>query len=85
MPRKIIRAKVVQKRTGFSRTQVWRKSNNSNDDFPSAVVLGPNTIGWFEDEIDRYLESRPRGNLPQAPNLEEYQRSQRKPQTGAVP
>ena len=63
MPRKIIRIKVVKERSGYSRTQIWRKSKNPNDAFPRAVILGPNAIGWFEHEIDQYLEHRPRGHL----------------------
>lgn len=58
--RKILRAKRVNERTGYSRTQTWRKSRDPNDDFPAPVQLGPNTIGWYEDEIDAWLESRPR-------------------------
>ncbi len=81
MPRKIIRIKVVKERSGYSRSQIWRKSKNPNDDFPCAVILGPNAIGWFEHEIDQYLEHRPRGHLVQPDGLKHYQ-SQR---AGAAP
>ena len=56
----IIRKKVVQKRTGYSGVQIWRKSSDPNDDFPPPVQLGPNAIGWFEHEIDAWLDTRPR-------------------------
>lgn len=29
-------------------------------DFPKPIYLGPNTIGWWEHEVDAWLESRPR-------------------------
>ncbi len=58
--RKIIRSKQVQERSGYSRVQIWRKSRDPDDDFPAPVQLGPNAIGWYENEIDTWLESRPR-------------------------
>ena len=58
--RKILRAKAVKERTGYSRVQVWRKSRDPDDDFPAPVQLGPNAIGWYEDEIDAWVENRPR-------------------------
>ncbi len=58
--RKILRAKVVTERTGYSRIQIWRKSRDPEDDFPAPMQLGPNAIGWYEHEIDAWLESRPR-------------------------
>ncbi len=58
--RTILRAKAVKERTGYSRVQVWRKSRDPDDDFPVPVTLGPNSIGWYEDEIDVWLETRPR-------------------------
>ena len=59
-PRKILRKKVVKERTGYSDTQIWRKSGNPHDDFPAPVQLGPNAIGWYEDEVEAWLDSRPR-------------------------
>ncbi len=60
--RKILRWKAVKKRVPYSRTQAWRKSRDPTDDFPAPVQLGPNAVGWFEDEIDTWLASRPRVN-----------------------
>ncbi len=56
--RKIIRGKVVVERVGKSRVQIWRDVRA--DLFPLPVEIGPNAIGWFEDEIDAWLASRPR-------------------------
>ncbi len=59
--RRILRSKKVQGRTGYSRMQVWRKSRDPEDDFPSPVKLSANgATGWYEDEIDEWLASRPR-------------------------
>jgi prophage regulatory protein len=56
--RRILRAPAVEERTQRSRVQCWRdiKANK----FPLPVQLGPNSVGWFEDEIDAWLTSRPR-------------------------
>jgi prophage regulatory protein len=56
--RKIIREPEVERRTGRSRTQRWRDIRA--DKFPTPIELGPNAIGWFEDEIDAWLAERPR-------------------------
>ena len=58
--RKVIRPKVVMDRVGYSRVQLWRKSRDPKDDFPLPVQLGGNAIGWFEDEIEAWLATRPR-------------------------
>lgn len=59
--RKILRKSATCEKVGLSPVQVWRKGNDPDDDFPAAVILGPNATGWFEDELDTWLESRPRG------------------------
>lgn len=56
--RKVIRELEVERRTGRSRTQRWRDCRAGK--FPAPIELGPNSIGWFEDEIDAWLAERPR-------------------------
>ncbi|MBV9825733.1 MAG: AlpA family phage regulatory protein [Alphaproteobacteria bacterium] len=57
--RRIIRGWVAASRkTGKSRTQLWRDVRNKH--FPAPIDLGPNSIGWFEDEIDEWLAARGR-------------------------
>ncbi len=57
--RKIIRGyKLVAERIGKSRIQIYRDVKAGK--FPAPIELGPNSVGWFEDEIDEYLASRPR-------------------------
>jgi predicted DNA-binding transcriptional regulator AlpA len=41
-----------------SRVQNWRDVRDGR--LPPPLELGPNSIGWFEDEIDDWLASRPR-------------------------
>ncbi len=56
--RRIIRAKKVSEQTGKSRVQIWRDVRAGR--FPPPIILGPNSIGWYEDEISFWLENRPR-------------------------
>ena len=56
--RKILRLKGVQKIYPKSRVQIWRDVRAGR--FPAPVELGPNSIGWFEDEVIEASEARPR-------------------------
>ncbi len=58
--RRILRPKEVRSRTGYGRTSLWAKSRDPDDAFPSPVQLGVNSIGFYEDEISLWLETRPR-------------------------
>ena len=55
----ILRMKQVIKATGLSRTTLWRLERRG--DFPKRLRLGPNSTGWLETEVQRWIESRPRG------------------------
>ena len=56
--RRIVRKPAVCEKVGKSGVQVWRDVRAGK--FPPPVQLGPNSIGWYEDEIDTWLASRPR-------------------------
>ncbi len=57
--RKIIRGyKLVAERISKSRIQIYRDVKAGK--FPAPIELGPNSVGWYEDEIDDWLASRPR-------------------------
>lgn len=56
--RHIIREREVRERTKLSRSQRWRRVRNQT--FPTPVQLGPNSMGWYEDEIEAWLAARPR-------------------------
>ena len=55
---KVIRFNDVAKRLGISRTTLWRWRRQGR--VPPSRQLGPNVVGWTEDEIDTWLESRPK-------------------------
>jgi len=56
----------VRRRTGYSRTTIWRKVRSG--EFPAPVITGSNSKRYFEDEIDAYLETLPRCHYaPSAP------------------
>jgi len=63
--RRIIRRKAVIAKAGKSYPTIWRGVRNGT--FPAPIVLGPNSVGWYEDEIDAWLASRPRVNYAPAP------------------
>ncbi len=71
-PRKIIRRARVREATGLSNVTIWRKGNDPDDDFPSPISLTPFSVGWFEDEIIAWQESRPRGFGQSKTHLEEH-------------
>ena len=54
----MLRQPEVLRRTGLSRTSIWRKVRAG--DFPAPRQLGPNSIGWPETEISEWLDNRPR-------------------------
>lgn len=56
--RRILRDPEVQERTQLSRVQRWRRVRQGT--FPAPVQLGPNSIGWYENEIEAWLANRPR-------------------------
>ncbi len=56
--RKILRPKEVRELIGKSRVQIWRDIRAGR--FPAPISLGPNSTGFFEDEILAWLASRPR-------------------------
>ncbi len=58
--RRIIGIAEVCRATGRSRSSVRRYLNCPAIAFPQPVRLGPRDRGWFEDEINHWIEARPR-------------------------
>jgi prophage regulatory protein len=57
--RRIIRKREVIEKTGLSESTLRRRTQDAG--FPAPVSLGDGAaIGWYLDEIDAWLESRPR-------------------------
>jgi prophage regulatory protein len=57
--RRVIGQKELLQKLPISRTTLWRLIRAKK--FPPPLQLSANRIGWFEDEVDRWLESQPRG------------------------
>ena len=58
--RNILKKKEVIKKCGLSYTTIWREERAGR--FPKRLMLTINRVGWFEDEIEAWLESRVRFN-----------------------
>ncbi len=65
-PRKILRPKQVQELIGKSRVQIWRDVRAGR--FPAPISLGPNSTGFYEDEILAWLASRARVSYAPEPD-----------------
>ena len=63
--RRIVRQSEAIQRTGLSRTTLWTRIRAGT--FPAPVSLGGGKIGFYSDELDRWLVERPRvAYAPQA-------------------
>jgi prophage regulatory protein len=59
---KILRRPEVEAQTGLSYPTIYRHIQAGT--FPPQVQLGPNSVGWIEEEIDAWIASRRRGPIP---------------------
>lgn len=53
---RIIRLPDVLRRTGFSRSTLYRLIGKK--EFPHQISLTPCSIGWFEEEVDAWIAQR---------------------------
>ena len=58
--RRLIGIAEVCRRTGRSKASINRYLMRPELGFPKPVRLGPRDRGWYEDEIDRWIEERVR-------------------------
>jgi prophage regulatory protein len=63
--RNILRKPAVRIRTGLSDSQIWRLEKV--DEFPARILIGATAVGWFEDEVDHWIATRPRAYGKQPP------------------
>lgn len=57
---RLLRVDEVTDRTGLSRTTIWRKERAG--EFPTRVKIGENSVAWREEEVEEWIDSRPRGS-----------------------
>ncbi len=56
MANKILRLPAVKAKTGLSRSTIYARISQGT--FPSALTLGPNTVGWLEADIDTWIDKQ---------------------------
>jgi prophage regulatory protein len=52
----IIRRPEVSQRTGLPKSSIYALVNRG--EFPAPVKLGPRAVGWYEDAVDQWIDSR---------------------------
>jgi prophage regulatory protein len=55
MSKAILRLSAVRSRTGLSRSSLYSKIAKGL--FPRPMSLGSRAVGWFEEDVDRWLDS----------------------------
>ena len=63
--RRLLRAKQVMARMGWSRQTLWRRVRAG--EFPAPVKTGANGTAWFDDEVDEAQANLPRVNYAPKP------------------
>ena len=58
MSRRVLRLKAVKEATGLSRSSIYALQQRGI--FPQSIRVGPKATGWYEDEVQNYIETRPR-------------------------
>ena len=58
---RLLRIGEVKRRTGLSETTIWRRRREGR--FPQPVDLGNGFLGWYEHEIQKWVEDRPRVSI----------------------
>lgn len=56
LPARILRFPEVNKRVGYCRMHVDRLEKAGK--FPQRVQIGPNSVGWVESDIDRWIAEK---------------------------
>ncbi len=61
--KRIIGPEETMERTDLSRSTLWRMEKKRK--FPQRVTVSENRVGWYEDEVNEWIDTRPRvgGNL----------------------
>jgi len=59
LPLRLLRCREVERRTGLSRSSIWRLEHRGA--FPKRIRVSVNVVAWVEDEVVAWLESRVQG------------------------
>jgi prophage regulatory protein len=57
MSQKILRLPSVKMLTGLSRSSIYKKVSQGT--FPKPVALGARAVGWYESQVNDWLENLP--------------------------
>lgn len=60
MIERILRLSEVKDRTGLSRSSIYKLM--SEDIFPASVKISLRAVGWYESNINEFIESRKQGD-----------------------
>ncbi len=52
----ILRLPEVKNRTGLSRSTIYLRM--ANNEFPKPISLGGRAVGWFEEDIQNWLDEK---------------------------
>ena len=58
--RRGLSAKEIAERYGISLSQLYKLMREDPDNFPAGIELGPKAIRYLVEEVDAYMERRPR-------------------------
>ena len=53
---RFLRLPEVMRRVGLSRSTIY--ASIRAESFPKPIRLGPNAVGWLEDDIDAWMDAR---------------------------
>lgn len=62
--RRVIRKPEITERSALSSVTIWRLEEAGQ--FPKRIRLGGNSVGWFADEFDEWLEQKSRERFAEA-------------------
>ena len=61
MKYKILRLPTVKESTGLSRSTIYLRM--VNNEFPKSISLGGRAVGWFEEDIQNWLDEKRKESL----------------------
>jgi prophage regulatory protein len=65
----LLRLPAVKERTGMSTSQIYAEMDEGRFPAPAPLFEGAKARGWFDDEIDAYVEARRKARDEKLPEL----------------